>query len=99
MDKALNGMFWSSGSWLLIKISVLHLFLLTFPIKKKGRIWKGIARGRNIPVFTVITHIKKGIYRKNKHFYLCQSWESLLINKLSIYQTAPGALLPTFLED
>lgn len=35
MDKALNGMFWSSGSWLLIKISVLHLFLLTFPIKKR----------------------------------------------------------------
>lgn len=36
MDKALNGMFWSSGSWLLVKISVLHLFLLTFPIKKKA---------------------------------------------------------------
>lgn len=74
LDKPLNWMFWSSGSWLLIKISVLHLFLLTFQINKIT-ICRGIAHRRNIPAFTVINHTKKGIYRKSKHLKLYQSWE------------------------
>lgn len=58
LDKPLNGMTQSSGSWLVIKISLLHMFLLTIQINKI-RTYGGNAQDRSIPAFTVIARIKK----------------------------------------
>lgn len=58
LDKPLSGMIQSSGSWLVIKIKLLHLLLLTIQINKI-RTYRGNAWNWSILAFTLVAHMKE----------------------------------------